>query len=103
MSGSGSGRRIYRTRPSHVFIVWKPLASLGLLHFCDSCNEELDLDPVPTVDHPSEEDEARGTYKPRGDRAYCRRCALEYYGITGHSGRQIEELWVCLEEDDVLQ
>ncbi len=85
-----------------MFIVWKPLSSFGSLHFCDSCDVELNLDPVPTVDHLSEEDDARGNYKPRGDKAYCRKCALEYYDLSGYAGRRVEERWVCGDEEDIL-
>ena len=64
---------------------------------CDLCNKQIDWDPFPVIDYPSDEELADPDYVPVGDNALCRSCAIKEYGLKAGDAGNVDRLWICFD------
>ena len=92
-------------KPEQVFVLWVAHKTMtanniqdnsGFL-VCDLCNRQIDLDPFPVIDYPSDEELANPDYVPVGDMAFCRSCAMKEYGLKAGDTGNVDRLWICFD------
>jgi len=95
---------VTREKPEQVFVLWverktMPANIQGGSSFlmCDHCNKQIDLDPFPVIDYPSDEELADPDYIPAGDEAFCRSCAIKEYGLKSGDAGNVDRLWICFD------
>lgn len=85
---------ITRKQPEQAFVLWEKGHSANRLR-CDLCNKQLDWDPFPVIDWPSDEQLADPEYTPIGSTALCQTCALKFYRLKPTDTGKVQCLWVC--------
>lgn len=93
---------IVRDKPEEIAVKWmgidEALNKHKLIHpLCDLCNKEIDWDPFPIIDYPSDEELADPDYVPIGGNALCKTCATKEYGLEENDAGKVNRLWVCFD------
>jgi len=87
-----------RNKPEEIIITWMMKEALNRQHpLCDLCNNEIDWEPFPVIDFPSDEELTDPDYVPEGGNAFCKVCALEVYGLNDNDAGKIDRLWACFD------